>query len=199
MKDPSAHDVNYLESRNIKTIIDFRDANEKKLVPDAAIGSVVNVCELPIDLGSIDNLLSDIDPHSPILLMEEMYRLFVRESRPQYREFFRTISNPEYAPVLFHCSGGKDRTGLAAVFILSALGVDKNTVYEDYLLTEKCLKGKYSEWIARNKELEPLVTVERSYLDAAFAVLDEQYGGIERYLVDELGADLRLLRELYTE
>jgi protein-tyrosine phosphatase len=53
------------------------------------------------------------------------------------------IQNQDNVPILFHCSAGKDRTGIASALLLSALGVDRKDIFDDYMLTNKALIGKY--------------------------------------------------------
>lgn len=72
-------------------------------------------------------------------------------------------------------------------------------IIEDYLLTNKCLKDKYTDIIKKMPGLEPLFEVRREYLLGAFEVIDNEYGGMENYLTNQLGVDLKRMRELYTE
>ena len=113
-----------------------------------------------------------------------------------YKEFFSILSEKENAPLLFHCSAGKDRTGIAAALLLSALGVDRETVTEDYMLSAEHITKKYEFITREHPELKPLTTVRKEYLETAFRVIDEEFGGIERYLIDNLEVDLD---KLYTE
>jgi protein-tyrosine phosphatase len=79
------------------------------------------------------------------------------------------------------------------------MGVERETIYQDYLLSAICLKGKYRALLERDPHLESVLSVRRSYLETAFARIESDFGGIEHYLGTELGADTALLRELYTE
>jgi Protein tyrosine/serine phosphatase len=112
--------------------------------------------------------------------------------------FFQTLANPANAPLLFNCSAGKDRTGIAAALVLSTLGVDRETVFTDYLLSEVHLKEKYKSQIEEDPASEPFFTVQRNFLEAAFDEIDTRYGGMESYLRKQLKVDTELLRELYT-
>jgi protein-tyrosine phosphatase len=131
-------------------------------------------------------------------LMEELYRALAGEVLPAYRQLFSLLGEGKNTPLLFHCSAGKDRTGLAAALILYALGTDKETIFADYTLSSDCLKSKYAAQLASMPQLEPMLTVRRSYLEAAFSRIDTAHGGLDAYL-EELGADTETLRELYTE
>lgn len=60
----------------------------------------------------------------------------------RYRKLFSLLQNEENIPLMFHCSAGKDRTGMAAALVLSSLGVDEETILDDYLLSNFYLADK---------------------------------------------------------
>jgi protein-tyrosine phosphatase len=194
----SGEDRAVLTGRNLKTIVDFRGEKEKEKAPDDFLPTVVRTRELAIEAGNILDLLR-VNQEGGIVPMEELYRLLASEALPQYREFFRLLEDPQNIPLLFHCSAGKDRTGLAAALILSALGVDRETVYTDYMLSAKYLEGKYVDFLASFPDLAPMVSVRRGYLEAAFDKIDHAYGGIDRYLRKKIGTEPERLRAIYTE
>ncbi|MDR2370949.1 MAG: tyrosine-protein phosphatase [Treponema sp.] len=217
LNNPSRGDGALIKERRLAVIVDFRSEAEICETPDMVAAG--RKAELPIDAGNILTLCrlkasgfwagSFANSHSESAklhacvstgeaVMEELYRRLAEEARPQYREFFAILAEKGNAPVLFHCSAGKDRTGLAAALVLSALGVDREIIYRDYLLSAECLAGKYRALIEAEPDIEPFMSVRRSYLEAAFAYIDECCGGVERYLETELGADSVLLRDLYT-
>ncbi|MDR3114050.1 MAG: tyrosine-protein phosphatase [Treponema sp.] len=196
----SPGDRAFLEARNIKTIVDFRGDRERKAAPDVPPATLVQTFELPIDAASILDLCAPETKAGGEALMQELYGRMVVTARPQYRHFFRILGDPAHTPLLFHCSAGKDRTGLAAAFILAALGVDRERIYEDYLLSAVYLKEAIRQWLRAAPHLEEAVlSVRRGYLDAAFARIDAAFGGINRYVQEELGADAGMMREWYTE
>ncbi|MDR1419486.1 MAG: tyrosine-protein phosphatase [Treponema sp.] len=195
---PSRGDRAALEKLALAAIVDFRSGEEAAKNPDCAISTVKLRAKLPIDAGNILALSRKEGDVPGETLMEDLYRCLAEDARPRYREFFAILADSRNAPLLFHCSAGKDRTGLAAALLLSALGVGREQVYRDYLLSAVCLEGKYQDFIEEDPGVAPLMTVKRSYLDAAFESIDGKFGGIERYLEAELGADTGRLRELYT-
>jgi protein-tyrosine phosphatase len=188
----------FLEERGIRTVVDFRGPHERARSPDKAIGTVEKTWELTIDAGNMMDLSGMQAGASGEGMMGDLYRVLVDEATAVYRQFFRLLADTHAAPLLFHCSAGKDRTGLAAALILFALGTDRETVFADYELSTACLKDKYRAIINEKPHLEPLMTVRRSYLEAALERIDSRYGGPEQYLRRELGADIEALRELYT-
>ena len=64
-------------------------------------------------------------------------------ARAQYKKFFEILLDPDRGHILYHCSAGKDRTGVVTALLLSALGVDRETVIKDYLLSAEYVKDKY--------------------------------------------------------
>jgi protein-tyrosine phosphatase len=107
--------------------------------------------------------------------------------------------NENNTPLLFHCSAGKDRTGFASALFLASLGVDKETIIQDYLLSKKQVEEKYAGFVAENPVLEPLMTVKREYIEAALDLIDKEYGGMENYLTHYLQVDTLKMRKIYTE
>lgn len=148
--------------------------------------------------------------HEVVKVMLEMYRQFVAD--PDARAAFATALAliTEHAaqgtPVLFHCTAGKDRTGWLAALLLSALGADRATAFEDYLLTEqRCEEGRGAEARARllatlhrvvgeHQPIEPLIQVRPEYLQAAFDEVETRYGTLDAFLREGLGADPAALR-----
>lgn len=191
------NDIRELEKKGLRTIIDFRAEGERHAAPDAALQTVVNDIHLPIDpanVTTLKNTLISVDAG----LMIKIYHLLVREFQPTYRRFFEIVQNEAASPLLFHCSGGKDRTGLAAALFLSAAGVSREVIMNDYLVSRERAELKYAKEIKLKPELAPLLTVKPEYLEAAFDVIDEEFGGMDAYLTNQLGVDPKLIRQMYT-
>ena len=101
------------------------------------------------------------------------------------------------SPIVFHCTAGKDRTGFAAALILLTLGVPRNVVMHDYLLTNALYQrppGMGSH--APEEVLRVLWRVQEEFLDAALHMVDNDFGGLQAYLVDVLGVDAAAQKEL---
>ena len=143
--------------------------------------------------------------------LSDTYRTMI-SSEPSLRalrEFFDVLLEDDGA-VLWHCTQGKDRTGVVAAAILLALGVDRDEIMRDYMRTNRTCFFK-NFWIfigvvlvtfsvkkARNLNL--LLSSRRSFLDAAFDEIDKFWGGTEEFLTNGLklsDEDIRELREIY--
>ena len=95
-------------------------------------------------------------------------------------------------PALFHCTAGKDRTGISAALLLSVLGVDEATVLDDYELSAVHYtdrnKSRYSELLGLDdRQYGVVFGVSRAAMADTLAALREQHGSIEGYLVDKAG------------
>ncbi len=122
-------------------------------------------------------------------LMQETYRGFVHDNAPRFAELFALLLASD-SPTVFHCTAGKDRTGFAAALILLALGVPRDVVMHDYLLTNSLYQrpaGMASH--APEEVLAVLWRVQQEFLDAALHGVDHDYGGVQAYLQDVLGVD----------
>ena len=131
-------------------------------------------------------------------LFIQMYRNFVSlpSAKKAYRSLFLSLANPQKAPNVFHCTNGKDRTGWAAASLLTLLGVPKERVYEDYLLSNDYLlpfhQKQIDAFVAKGGDREILIGlfgVKPAYLDAAFDEMQKHYGSIEQYFSKGLGID----------
>jgi protein-tyrosine phosphatase len=129
-------------------------------------------------------------------VQDESYRLFVDAHTPEYRALFRGILARDGRPLLIHCAGGKDRTGLGAALILLALGVPEETVTADYMTSaESKSLVRYIEGLAAKHpagqtmydEAMHLFGVRRERLHCAFAAARKRNGSLDAYLADALG------------
>ena len=115
----------------------------------------------------------------------QSYPRLLTQFNSQYRRMFGELL-AGHAPLAFNCSAGKDRTGIAAALLLTALGVPREGVIADYMLSNqtldpaKLMAGRAmasSPFAALPPEtLKMLVGVDRSYSEAAFAVVDAHQG-----------------------
>ena len=129
-------------------------------------------------------------------LMQQTYRGFVYDNAPRFAELFRLLLASD-APTVIHCTAGKDRTGFAAALILLALGVPRDVVMHDYLLTNALYQrppGMGSH--APEEVLRVLWRVQEEFLDAALHLVDNDHGGVQAYLAEVLGVDAAAQKEL---
>ena len=134
--------------------------------------------------------------------MQTTYRDFVRSDSHRFAQLFEhLLEKPD--PLLFHCTAGKDRTGLAAALVLSALGVSEADIWKDYLLTNQLYKRNNTGAHTLSPDVLKIVwEVQESFLKASLEVIHQDHGGMHNYLVQTLGltpAALQKLRATYLD
>lgn len=135
-----------------------------------------------------------------------------KEGIAMFKGLFQELLDADGGAVLYHCVAGKDRTGNATLLLLSALGVDKETIIQDYLLTNTFLKDEiedaynlvyqltHSKMIA--EDITSLRSCHRDWIEESFNTLDTKYGSVDNYLRKELGlskADIKALQNAYLQ
>ncbi len=117
---------------------------------------------------------------------------------------------PSNDALLFHCTAGKDRTGIAAALLLYALGVPYQTIREDYEATnyyrsannEQMIKAISASMRVSDSVARAMMGAKGSYLDTTFEAIRTQYGSVDHYLAEQLGLDqpkLAILKAKYLE
>lgn len=199
-------DLKKVGALGIRLVCDFRAAAEKADEPDRLPSPAPDVAALEIGAESflVKDLrerirkgdLAGLDLRG---MMIEGNRQFATRFAPQYAAMFERITKPENLPALVHCTAGKDRAGFASAAILTVLGVPRDTVMADYLLTNfythRAAERRlwmiklFSFGRADTNALRPLFGVEPEYLQAAFDAIDAKYGDFDRYRREALGLD----------
>lgn len=185
-------DVALLRELNVQRAIDFRGVEERH--PAYQVDGLT-VHSLPIEPRIVAMLGARLSTGEPLSaadaaeLMRDSYRAYVRSHAASYRGLFQHLLEAEGAPLVFHCTAGKDRTGFAAALILSALGVSEDTIVEDYLLTNELWRAPPAVVAApfADDVKAVLISVEASFLSAALEAVRADYGDIDAYLTDGLG------------
>jgi protein-tyrosine phosphatase len=194
-------DLSYLSSIPITSIVDFRSDSEINKAPDKNPASVKQNYPFSITPGNLMEVLKieNFDVSYLDGFMIEMNELLVTDSTyiDQYKKFFSLIQNSQDIPLLYHCSAGKDRTGMATALVLFALGVDEKTIYENYLASNLFLADKYNKYIALKPNLKPLFEVKVEYLKAGIEKIRKDHQTIENYLVAILNVDIVKLKQMY--
>ncbi|MGN7759193.1 tyrosine-protein phosphatase [Chryseobacterium sp. 22532] len=194
-----------MQSLGIKEVIDLRNSKEisdkPDQLPDDIIykkysafkdeGDQLTKAKKLVLKGKVNG--SDADKR-----MIDFYREYITENPEVIKKIITEILESDQ-PVLYHCTAGKDRTGITTALILTILKFDKETIYNDYLLSnnyrEKLVLKRLN--LANNlhflypkmdvKVLEKLSWVEIAYLDAAFDEINKKYGSTDTYIQQVLG------------
>lgn len=204
---------------DIRAVCDFRmeeeRATENADLPGAPVTATLGI---PPGVGDREYFhrvfASTRDPAVVREAVHETLRHIVRTAGARYARMFDVLLANRDGSVLLNCSAGKERTGIGAALFLTALGVPRDTVRHDFLLSGVYFPalsevGRVREKYGVNADDEalavalvmPLLETPASYVDAALDAIDASHGGIDDYLARACGvgpAERRLLRELYT-
>lgn len=199
-------DTAVLAGLQLSRAVDFRGAAERAALaytlPDVAYHALSiepTVVQRAKDMALAGQQLS---PEVAVQLMQDTYRAFVNDNTEQFATLFAHLLEDD-APLVFHCTAGKDRTGFAAALILLALGVPRDVVMQDYLLTNSLYLRP--AWVAGQTPeavLNVLWRVQEDFLEAALQAVDRDQGGMQRYLGERLRvgpAEQRRLGALYLQ
>ena len=213
-------DYRYLTALGLRVVSDFRSNEEREDEP-ARWEEVQGVDYRAWNYSredetdgrvSLTSLLvqPDMTPGKVRAIMIRNYSDIVEQHKEKFRDLFGRLAAGE-VPLVFNCSAGKDRTGVAAALVLVALEVPLDCIVEDYALSERLvdfetelLNSKPRErhrddelfkWVADApiEQVRPLLRSDPAYLEAAFDHLDGNYGGAMGYIRSELGVDDRSL------
>jgi protein-tyrosine phosphatase len=212
-------DVERLDQLGLRTVIDLRTPGEVLLGGTDRLPYGIEFASLPVsggDLAAVYELIAGGDherQHQQLgdgraaELMVAINRGFVAD--PRQREAFggalRLLCSPGRLPLLYHCSSGKDRAAWMTAIVLTALGVPRELVLRDYLLSNDLHRTGYQKLrfdlvktgIVRDPELlRPILEQSATYLSAAFQEADRRFGSFDRFLADGLEVGAAMLSEL---
>ncbi|MEO5839596.1 MAG: tyrosine-protein phosphatase [Acidimicrobiales bacterium] len=208
-------DIALLEQLGVRLVIDFRGPSDKEqeghnrlpagvremLIPmyDPARGNDPRVVLYSAPPEEVARVYPPGRAFEAMLGASESFVANPERVR-QYGEMLRAIIDADGLPILIHCSAGKDRTGWGAAVVHLALGVPREHIVADYMLSNSFRRNRAT----RLDELEragldpellaPFFGVHENYINSSFDTVDRLYGGVEQYLRDGLGVDDDSLR-----
>lgn len=206
-------DLAAIERLNLRFVVDLRTVSERTREPDRLPrGSQPLVLDVAADSdgslgGDMRKALSAIASGKGVALLTSANRDFVSlgSARRAYATMLNRLSEPQGAPMLYHCTAGKDRTGWASAVVLTLLGVPRETVMADYLASNAFLERKNAatlQALARSgspmdpAHLLPVLTVREAYLNAAFDEVEKRYGSFDVYARNGLGLSNEIIESL---
>jgi protein-tyrosine phosphatase len=190
----SAHGRHAFGELRVGVIIDLRGKQEAAAAPQ--LDGAIRV-HLPIEPTVVAQLLGlqaagTLSASAAVGVMEDTYRDYIVNHAEIFTGIFHHIIKAKHQPVLFHCAAGKDRTGVVAALILTALGVAPSVIMKDYLLSNQFYRSPNpSATDIPDDVREAILKVRPSYLEAAFATMVEGWGGPDQYLEKALGVGTR--------
>ena len=214
-------------SQLVELIIDFRTSKELTEKPDPAIDGINNL-HLPIMRELTDGITREKqasasvikkyseDPDGAKRYMINIYKNFVTDELPlfNYSKFINILLEPRAKGVLWHCTAGKDRAGFGAVILQELLGVDKESIIEDYLYTNSCLRNEIklitmhqmhkhnidssnlNKTILFQNMIDSIFTAKEEYLSGLYDKIYEIYGSFDGFVYDGLNITDKQINEL---
>jgi len=184
-------DAAVLRQLGVRSAFDFRGAEERTAAQCGM--SEITVHSLPVEPTVVAALRAIVAGGTPlstdhaIEVMRESYSGYVQKNTERYRTLFAHLL-ADSAPLVIHCTAGKDRTGFACALILHTLGVSQDTISEDYLLTNQFYRRDPNHSTDLPDDIKQVLgSVREAFLAAAFEAIDADYGDLETYLRDGLG------------
>ncbi len=183
-------------SLGIRTVVDLRSAKESAKCK--VIGEGVNTVCLPIELEAkyrqkVQPVLYRKNTRERISsIVASVYAGLVKDEMVTVRRLFVILAAPHNYPLLIHCRAGQDRTGFVCALMLLSLGVDKNVIIRDYLLSAgysvprvqtmaRVLRAVSLGFVSTDN-FEAAFTAHESYVQAVFNEIAATFGTIDGYL-----------------
>lgn len=189
-------DLQALQSRHVALVCDLRGPQEVAQAPDRLPPGARRVA-LPAGSEKIDPRLmmggKNINRDSLMRAVYTNTSFFQAKYKPLFDEL---LALPGSEALLFHCTAGKDRTGIGAALVLAALGVDRQTILKDYAATDTYWQAGREQSLQRMAQagmsaeaiagVRPMLAANPAYLAGTFAAIDQQYGSMDKYLASQM-------------
>ena len=214
LADATEMDKEMLQKQyHIAKIIDLRTEMERKEKPDVFIPNVeyqfIPIFDESMAGISHEKSLNEEQILAAIPKLGFLYRQIVTSDfcRENLGKAACCVMEHDFSKgsVLWHCTEGKDRCGLLTAVLLLALGVEKGTIMEDYMLTNEINEGKAEKYyemmlLADKTEMEAVTIrdiflAKEEYLNAAFGAIQEQYKKIDTFLCESLNISRKLIEK----
>ncbi len=200
-----------VDEYDVRTVIDLRTEEERREKPDPEddlvgvsfeYAPLLNTAAFGVTReGGLRAMLKTLKTmqDDPAQIMMDVYASMMvdEKSREGFARFFDDVLASEEGAVLWHCTIGKDRAGLAAALLLQVLGAPRAAILSDYEATNRYVAShaedvadqlaKYHLGGKLDKGLHVINAADPRFLQAAFDAVDRSFGGMDAYLRDEIG------------
>ncbi|PRY20759.1 protein-tyrosine phosphatase [Spirosoma oryzae] len=201
-------DLEQLTDRHITVVCDLRGPDEIRNSPDRLpAGAVWH--NMPAGSESTQAMLGSVS-NKPVPGDSLMLAFYSRTDhlKAKYKPMFdQLLALDSSKALLFHCTAGKDRTGIGAALLLSALGVERPLVMADYHATNQFWRPRQSAAMKRMTQpgvdttaMKAMLVANPAYLQRTFDAIQRQYGSVDQFLTREMDLTpdrLALLRRKY--
>jgi protein-tyrosine phosphatase len=184
----TASDLVRLEALGLNTVFDLRRHEERDRCPDPIASIHLCLVSKMMELDLLPDSATLVEHDHGVEFMRDLYIGLLAHAGPEIGELFTTLAN-DGAPAMFHCTVGKDRTGVVAAVLLTLLGVERDIVLDDFELSERYVGQRQHEAMF-NRMLERgmgpeaaagMLGTSRASMASALDEIDSRYGGIESY------------------
>lgn len=198
-------DAAKLDALGVKILVDLRHADERERTPNLwAPPRVLTQADGGEHVAAVEVGARNAAARGRMNMIEAYrYIPYGRRFTALFGQVFAALAE-EGGPVIIHCAIGKDRTGILSALLLSALGVDRATVYADFLTTNDLLNDDERRRLLRGEggadAAQPRPGVSEDYLRATFDTIEAKSGALETYFAERLGvtpAHITRLRERF--
>lgn len=206
----SDKDLQTVAGKHISTVIDFRGTKESAAAPDRLLPGT----DYTLSPAGSDQL-PDMKQMAEMIkqggFLEKMYgEQSLTYYGDRYRPLFqKLLTLPDTAAILYHCTGGRDRTGMASALFLYALGVPEKTIEADFTASNIYLEpmngkmfGQMSQAMGMSlEEIKKEFALRPELIRSFFNVITKKYGSVEAFMEKELGVgekELQMLKKKYT-
>jgi protein-tyrosine phosphatase len=178
-------DFAVLRDLGIRTVIDLRAAYELERGQFDVAAHPVEYHHIPF----IDSIPEPEEFDRRPDLLEGQYLEMLDNAGAEIRQALEVLSGPDALPAVFHCTAGKDRTGLLSAIVLLLVGVPEETVVADYALSQQAM-GRLKEKIIRKypdseemlNSIQGVFSAEPAKMRTLLSYLHEHYGSVDRYV-----------------
>lgn len=192
-----------LDALGLHTVCDLRHESERIRKPNRLPpGTQIRQHAIGFLPRGAHELIPSLGPHSDEMAVHSAlavyYRCFPLDHASDYVRMFDALLAPDALPALIHCTSGKDRTGFGIALILMALGVSRQDIIADYLLSNlapRDLRFMVPEGVPESA-LSTLMKVRADYLQVSFAAIDEHWASEQDFLREALGLTARAISRL---
>lgn len=189
-----------LRREQIRTIIDLREDDQRERFPDAIQGVGANLVSIPLFAGLLPGIEELGAEACRVGDLMPIYEHLVVTCGLRIAASIAQLAAPRALPGIVHCTSGKDRTGVVVALLLDALGVARDDILRDFLLSARYGRADFTARADRLFDLGPRARgVEPAWLECVLTYADDKHGGAAGYLVDnglEPNALARLRRTL---
>jgi protein-tyrosine phosphatase len=203
-------DLQTMSGKHIHTVVDFRGVKEAAAAPDRQLpGTTYTLCPAGSDS------MPSMQEMGELIKQGNFLNKFYGSTNVQYAGarfrplFQQLLTLPDTAAILYHCTGGRDRTGMASALFLHTLGVPQQKIEEDFVASNVYLQNmntRMFQGMAQSigmsvEEIQKAMALRPELIRTFFAALTTQYGSVDLFMEKELGIGPKeklLLRKKYT-